>query len=84
VPALWPNTQSHYGTLALPAIHPYPVAAALIGLNTPLVPPFAVMVMAVEDWFRTRRQSAAGASDIAQSSPTGAVEATAGLREGSR
>jgi hypothetical protein len=84
VPTLWPNTQTHYGTMALPAIHPYPLAAALIGLNTPLSPPIAVMVMAVEDWFRNRHRTAAGASDIAQSSPTRAVDATAGLHEGSR
>jgi len=84
VPTLWPNTQSHYGTMALPAIHPYPIAAALIGLNTPLVPPVAVMVMAVEDWFRTRHRTAAGASDITQSSQPRLEDAPAGLPEGSR
>ena len=55
VPALWPNTQSQYGTMALPAVHRYPLAAAIIGLNTPLLPPLAVIVMAVEVWIRSRR-----------------------------
>ena len=67
VPALWPNSQSQYGTMALPAVHRYPLAAALIGLNTPLVPPLAVIVMAVEDWFRNRQQADAPAPDPAQS-----------------
>ncbi len=55
VPALWPNTQSQYGTMALPAVCRSPLAAALIGLNTPLVPPIAVIVMAVEVQLRARR-----------------------------
>jgi hypothetical protein len=67
VPALWPNTQSQYGTMALPAVHRYPLAAALIGLNTPLVPPLAVILMAVEDWVRTRRVSDAEDHETAQS-----------------
>jgi hypothetical protein len=67
VPALWPNTQSQYGTMALPAVHRYPLAAALIGLNTPLVPPLAVILMAVEDWVRTRRASDAEDHETAQS-----------------
>jgi hypothetical protein len=56
VPGLWPNTQSQYGTMALPAVHKYPLAAALIGLNTPLLPPLAIIVMAVEVWLRGRRR----------------------------
>jgi hypothetical protein len=60
VPALWPNTQSQYGTMALPAVHRYPLAAALIGLNTPLLPPIAVIVMAVEEWLRSRRKAVDG------------------------
>jgi hypothetical protein len=81
VPTLWPNSQSHYGTMALPAIHPYPLAAALIGLNTPLVPPFAVIVMAVEDWYRSRRKAEAGALDTAQSLPTKDAEGPAFVHE---
>ena len=81
VPTLWPNTQSHYGTMALPAIHPYPVAAALIGLNTPLVPPLAVIVMAVEDWFRNRQQAEAAAPDPAQSLVARDAEGPALLHE---
>lgn len=55
VPALWPNTQSQYGTMALPAVSRFPLAAALIGLNTPLLPPIAVIVMAIEVQLRARR-----------------------------
>ena len=58
VPALWPNTRSQYGTMALVAVHRYPVAAALIGLNTPLLPPLAVIVMAIEDRLRIPRGDA--------------------------
>jgi hypothetical protein len=81
VPTLWPNTQSHYGTMALPAIHPYPVAAALIGLNTPLVPPLAVIVMAVEDWLRNRQEAEAEAPDPAQSLVARDAEGPALLHE---
>jgi hypothetical protein len=47
VPAIWPNTQDHYGAISLPAIHRDRIAAALIGLNVPLAPAVAVVVMAV-------------------------------------
>ena len=57
VPSLWPNSQTQYGAMALPAVHRYPVGAALIGLNTPLLPPLAVMVMAVEEWLGRRRDA---------------------------
>ncbi len=57
VPALWPNSQTQYGAMALPAVHRYPVGAALIGLNTPLLPPLAVVVMAVEEWLRRRAEA---------------------------
>lgn len=48
VPALWPNSQGHYGAMSLPVVHAYPVAAALIGLNIPLAPPLAVIAMALQ------------------------------------
>ena len=57
VPALWPNSQSQYGTMALAAVHRSPLAAALIGLNTPLLPPLAVIVMALEERLRMLRRS---------------------------
>jgi hypothetical protein len=57
VPALWPNSQSQYGTMALAAVHRSPLAAALIGLNTPLLPPLAVIVMALEERLRILRRS---------------------------
>jgi hypothetical protein len=52
VPGLWPNTRSQYGTMALIAVHRYPVAAAVIGLNGPFLPAIAVIVMAIENWLR--------------------------------
>jgi hypothetical protein len=61
VPALWPNTQSQYGTMALACIHRYPIAAALIGLNTPLLPPAAVIVAAIEEAVANRRTELAAA-----------------------
>jgi hypothetical protein len=70
VPALWPNTRSQYGTMSLVAAHRYPVAAALIGLNTPLLPPLAVIVMAVELRLQSRR------SDVGQSEMPGDVRST--------
>jgi hypothetical protein len=54
VPGLWPNTRSQYGTMALIAVHRYPVAAAVIGLNSPYLPATAVIVMAIENWVRVR------------------------------
>lgn len=48
VPALWPDTQIHYGAMSLPVIRRYPVAAAIIGLATPLAAPVAVVVMAIQ------------------------------------
>jgi hypothetical protein len=57
VPAIWPNTQGHYGTMALPAVRDYPLAAALIGLDIPLVPPLAVILIAVQNWLRRREQA---------------------------
>jgi hypothetical protein len=69
VPALWPNTRSQYGTMALIAVHRYPVAAALIGLNTPLLPPLAVIAMAVEQRLRSRR------SDVGRSEMPGGAGA---------
>jgi hypothetical protein len=63
VPALWPNARSQYGTMALIAVHRYPIAAALIGLNTPLLPPLAVIAMAVEEAWRARAGRAHGAPE---------------------
>jgi hypothetical protein len=64
VPALWPNTQGHYAAMSLPVVRHYPLAAAMIGLNIPLAPPLAVIVVAVEDRIRSRRT---------EDPPTGAV-----------
>jgi hypothetical protein len=67
VPAVWPNTQGHYGTMSLPAVRDYPLAAALIGLDIPLVPPLAVMLIAVQDRLRRRQKAVdppVAASDV--------------------
>jgi hypothetical protein len=48
VPALWPDTQIHYSAMSLPAISRFPLAAAIIGLASPLSAPIAVVVMAVQ------------------------------------
>lgn len=48
VPALWPDTQIHYSTMSLPVIWRFPIAAAIIGLASPLSAPIAVIVMAVQ------------------------------------
>jgi len=52
VPGLWPNTQTHYATMSLPAVHRFPIAAAIIGLASPLAPVVAIIVMAVQVRFR--------------------------------
>jgi hypothetical protein len=48
VPAIWPNTQTHYGAMSLPALSKFPVAAAIVGLGTPLAPPLAVVIAAAQ------------------------------------
>lgn len=55
VPALWPNTQTHYGAMSLPVVRHYPIAAAIIGLASPLAPPLAVVVVALQSEWRRRR-----------------------------
>lgn len=48
VPALWPHTQLHYAAMSLTVVSRYPIAAAIIGLSTPLAPALAVMVIAIQ------------------------------------
>lgn len=52
VPAIWPHTQTHYGALSLPVVARYPVAAALIGLQLPLAPAVAVVLIAIQTTWR--------------------------------
>jgi hypothetical protein len=52
VPGLWPLTQVHYATMSLPAVRRLPIAAALIGLGTPLSAALAIIVGAVESRLR--------------------------------
>jgi hypothetical protein len=49
VPGLWPHTQTHYGAMSLPVMHRYPLAAAIVGLATPLAPPLAIIIIAVQE-----------------------------------
>jgi hypothetical protein len=54
VPALWPDTQTHYAAMSVPAVRRYPLAAAIIGIGVSLAPPLAVVVMAIQErWRRT-------------------------------
>jgi hypothetical protein len=46
VPALWPATQLHYSTIALPAIARSPLMAFMLSFSVPLLPPLAVMAEA--------------------------------------
>ena len=55
VPALWPATQRHYAAMSLPAVRRSPIGAALMSLSLPLAPAVAVIAMAVEAWWRDRR-----------------------------
>lgn len=48
VPSLWPHTQTHYAAMSLPVMRHYPVAAAIVGLGTPLAPVIAVIVVALQ------------------------------------
>jgi hypothetical protein len=48
VPAIWPHTQIHYGAISLPVMRYYPVAAAIVGLGTPLAAPLAVIIIAIQ------------------------------------
>jgi len=49
VPGLWPHTQTHYGAMSLPVMSRYPVAAAIVGLGTPLAPPIAIIIIALQE-----------------------------------
>ena len=48
VPGLWPNTQTHYAAMSLVAVHRYPLAAAIIGLQSPFAPVLAILLMAIQ------------------------------------
>ena len=52
VPGLWPSTQIHYAAMSLPAIHRFPIPAAIIGLASPLAPVIAIVIMAIQVRFR--------------------------------
>ncbi|MGK2850000.1 MAG: glycosyltransferase 87 family protein [Candidatus Limnocylindrales bacterium] len=49
VPGLWPHTQIHYGAMSLPVMRRYPLAAAIMGLGTPLAPPIAIILIALQE-----------------------------------
>lgn len=54
VPALWPYTQTHYAAISLPVVAGYPVAAAIMGLQIPLAPAVAVVLIALQSTWRDR------------------------------
>ncbi len=47
VPTLWPSTQLHYATVAMPAAKRSPFLAFLLSFSIPLLPPVAVIAEAV-------------------------------------
>jgi hypothetical protein len=48
VPGLWPHTQIHYAAMSLPVMRNFPIAAAIVGLGTPLAPVVAILVIALQ------------------------------------
>jgi hypothetical protein len=61
VPALWPYTQSHYATLAMPALKSSRLAAAIMSLAIPFAPVVAVLVLAAQVTIRDRADEDPGA-----------------------
>ena len=61
VPTLWPYTQSHYATLAMPALKSSRLAAAIMSLAIPLAPVVAVVVLASQVIIRDRADRDSGA-----------------------
>jgi hypothetical protein len=69
VPGLWPHTQTHYGAMSLPVMSRYPVAAAIVGLGTPLAPPIAIIVIALQERLGLGPEPAAPAAPAAATEP---------------
>jgi hypothetical protein len=55
VPAIWPHTQIHYGAMSLPVLRRFPIAAAIVGLGTPLAAPLAIVIVAIQSRWRPSR-----------------------------
>lgn len=64
VPGLWPLTQVHYATMSLPVVRRLPIAAALIGLGTPLSAALAIIVGAVESRLREAEDAEIGEPEV--------------------
>jgi len=64
VPGLWPMTQVHYATMSLPVVRRLPIAAALIGLGTPVSAALAIIVGAVEARLREVGDPEIGVAEI--------------------
>jgi len=60
VPTVWPYTQSHYATLAMPALKSSRLAAAIMSLAIPLAPVVAVVVLATQVIIRDRDRDPGG------------------------
>ena len=61
VPVLWPYTQSHYATLAMPALKSSRLAAAIMSFAIPFAPVVAVVVLAAQVTLRGRADEDPGA-----------------------
>jgi hypothetical protein len=57
VPAVWPYTQGHYATIAMPALKSSRLAAAIMSLAIPLAPVAAVLAFAAQVVIRQRSQA---------------------------
>jgi hypothetical protein len=57
VPAMWPYTQAHYATIAMPALKSSRLAAAIMSLAIPLAPVAAVLAFAAQVVIRQRSQA---------------------------
>lgn len=59
VPVLWPFTQLHYSTIAMPALKDRPLLTIAMSFGTPLLAPVAVVIEALLELWR-RRSSGIG------------------------
>jgi hypothetical protein len=64
VPALWPYTQLHYATIALPALRHRPLLALALSFGYPLLAPAAIIGQALWETWRVRRARATEAQGV--------------------